>query len=35
VVVTHDVRLAQRFDARTIVLQHGHVFSDTKGGQRK
>ena len=35
VVVTHDVRLAQRFDARTIVLQHGRVFSDTKGGQRK
>ncbi|MBQ4094468.1 MAG: cell division ATP-binding protein FtsE [Oscillospiraceae bacterium] len=35
VVVTHDVRLAQRFDARTIVLQHGHVFRDTKGGQRK
>ncbi len=31
VVVTHDVALAQRFQARTITLDHGRVISDTKG----
>ncbi len=31
VVVTHDVALAQRFQARTITLDHGRIISDTKG----
>ena len=31
VVVTHDVALANRFQARTITLDHGRVVSDTKG----
>ena len=31
VVVTHDVELAGKFQARTITLDHGRVVSDTKG----
>ena len=31
VVVTHDVELASRFNARNITLDHGRVIEDTKG----